>query len=79
MSVSQCANRSRWCRLLPILFLVIGCILGSQTASAQVATGSIQGTITDPSGAVVPSATVTITNKDTGQRVVLTTWTCPHS
>jgi hypothetical protein len=74
MSVFQSANRSWWCRLLPILFFLgFAFTLGSRTASAQVATGSIQGTITDPSGAVVPNATVTITNKDTGQKVVVKT------
>lgn len=35
--------------------------------------GSIQGTITDPSGAVVPGANVTITGTDTGSVKVLTT------
>jgi hypothetical protein len=32
-----------------------------------VATGSIQGTVTDPNGAVVPNASIAITNKATGQ------------
>src|SRR6266481_870907 len=36
-------------------------------AQSTVATGSIQGTVTDPNGAVVPNATITITNKATGQ------------
>src|ERR1700739_943200 len=36
-------------------------------AQSTVATGSIQGTVTDPNGAVVPGATITITNKATGQ------------
>ena len=33
---------------------------------AQTVTGTIRGTITDPSGAIVPGATVTATNKATG-------------
>ena len=28
--------------------------------------GSIQGTITDPSGAAIPSATITVSSPDTG-------------
>jgi hypothetical protein len=38
-------------------------------AQSTVATGSIEGTLTDPSGAVVQGAKVTITNQDTGQSV----------
>ena len=41
-------------------------------AQSTVATGSIQGTVTDPNGAVVPGASITITNKATGQVSKLT-------
>src|SRR5438270_12762145 len=41
-------------------------------AQSTVATGSIQGTVTDPNGAVVPDAAITITNKATGQTSKLT-------
>ena len=34
---------------------------------AQVSTGSVAGRVTDPASAVVPSATVTLTNQGTGQ------------
>jgi hypothetical protein len=41
-------------------------------AQSTVATGSIQGTVTDPNGAVVPNAAITIKNKATGQSSKLT-------
>jgi hypothetical protein len=41
-------------------------------AQSTVSTGSIQGTVTDPNGAVVPGASVTITNQATGQTSKLT-------
>jgi hypothetical protein len=42
-------------------------------AQSTTATGSIQGTLTDPSGAVVAGAKITIANKDTGQTLRVTT------
>ncbi|HEV7676791.1 MAG TPA: carboxypeptidase regulatory-like domain-containing protein, partial [Candidatus Angelobacter sp.] len=44
----------------------------SAGAQSTVATGSIQGTVTDPNGAVVPSAAITIKSKATGQTTKLT-------
>src|SRR5690348_1491297 len=48
----------------------IGCglmgVLLAIPASAQVAGGTISGTVKDPSGAVVPGASITITNEATG-------------
>jgi hypothetical protein len=46
--------------------LCIGLILGAQRLSAQVNTADIVGTVTDPSAAVLPNATVTIKNVETG-------------
>src|SRR5436305_10545978 len=42
--------------------LVLACVL---SAHAQVTTGNVRGTVTDPNGAVVPNAKVTITQKST--------------
>jgi hypothetical protein len=50
--------------------LVVPLVALGQTT---ISTGSIQGTVTDPSGAVVPGASITITSKDTGQVIHLTT------
>lgn len=44
----------------------------STLAQTTVGTGSIIGTIVDPTGAVVEGARITITNVDTGQAINLT-------
>jgi hypothetical protein len=46
-----------------ILLLMLGIALAPGIVRAQ--TASINGTVTDPSGALVPSATVTVVNEDT--------------
>src|SRR3989442_13189387 len=43
------------------------------TAWAQTPTGSIEGSVTDPTGAVVPGAKVTVTENETGRSIPLTT------
>jgi outer membrane receptor protein involved in Fe transport len=50
-------------------YLVILFCLLAGTVSGQVLTGTISGTVTDPSGAVVPGAAVTIVNEGTGVTV----------
>ncbi len=52
-----------------ILAAVALLALSSLVAIAQESTGSISGTITDPSGAIVKGATVTLTNTDRGQDI----------
>ncbi|HEV3041153.1 MAG TPA: TonB-dependent receptor [Candidatus Angelobacter sp.] len=54
---------SRWRNLS--LFLLAGIFIVPVLAIAQSTFGDISGTITDPSGAVVPGATITVTNLDT--------------
>jgi hypothetical protein len=56
-------------RARPVLALIVlfACAAAYAPAQTSIATGSIQGTITDPTGAVVPNAKVTITNLDTNQ------------
>ncbi|MGA9885106.1 MAG: carboxypeptidase regulatory-like domain-containing protein [Candidatus Acidiferrales bacterium] len=60
-SVDNHINRNWILRLLGLAVLLFGLPL---LASAQEAT--IVGTVTDPSGAAVPNAAITITNVDTG-------------
>src|SRR5437588_9207583 len=50
------------------LLLVFAVLLSLQSLKAQTpGTGALTGTVKDPSGAVIPSATVTLTSVDTGQ------------
>ena len=51
----------------PVLFLVF-LFLFTTAASAQLTTADILGTVTDPSGASIPNATVTLTNLGTNQQ-----------
>ena len=62
---------SKLTSLLMLSILALG--ITSAPALAQSANGIIEGTVTDASGAVIPNATVTITNKaDNGLRTVTT-------
>ncbi len=56
-----------------MLVLLVSALAVSLSAQTTISTGSIQGTVTDPSGALVGGAKVTITNKATGQIIDLTT------
>ncbi len=53
-----------------ILSMICGVLLlcGALQATAQAQAGSVHGTVTDPSGAVIPSSTVTLTSKDGASR-----------
>lgn len=53
-------------RQFAALGVLSGLLLCGRPGSAQVLYGSIVGTVTDPTGAVVPKASVSITNKATG-------------
>jgi hypothetical protein len=49
------------------LLAIALCLAVGVPASAQVFYGSIVGAVTDPSGAAIPNASITITNTNTGQ------------
>ena len=52
-------------RLLPKAALAAGLLLSLATAYAQTSTSAVRGTVRDQSGAVVPRASITITNTGT--------------
>lgn len=63
-------------RLLGLLLLILlSAALGVRVAHAQVGADrvAVTGLVTDPSGASVPNATVTLINEDTGVRTVIAT------
>jgi len=61
-------NWKRWTLLLVVSVFSVTSLM-AQTAS----TGALTGTVKDPSGAVIPNATVTLTSADTGQTRTATT------
>lgn len=68
--MAHCRFLRNFSNLLFLSFLIFAAFsLFSPVSSfsqTTISTGSIIGTVTDPSGAVVPGATITITNKATG-------------
>lgn len=63
----NCSGRKKWqhrsCLIISLLALAL---INVQWATAQNYTGSITGVVKDPSGAVVPGATVTARNMNSG-------------
>jgi len=57
-------------RLLLVLsaFLVCFVLFAASASFAQIVTGSISGTVSDPSGALIPGAAVTLTHEATGMK-----------
>jgi hypothetical protein len=56
-------NRGTILRFLPLLVLLFG-VLAARAQSGNA--GAVRGTVTDPSGAVIPNATVHLTNASSG-------------
>ena len=49
-------------RILQVVLFTVACVI---SAHAQITTGTVRGTVTDPNGAVVTGAKVTLTKKST--------------
>ena len=62
---SAVTNRPRLFHLLAVLGVYAGAMILSCTAYAQIKSGVITGTVTDPSGAVVPHAKVEVVSVQT--------------
>ncbi len=56
-----------------ILFAILSTTVCAATAFAQTVTGSMEGRVTDQTGAVIPGAAVSIRNVETGQERSVTT------
>ena len=52
--------------IVTALFLCVAVALVSDQSPAQVTTAAIHGTVTDPAGAVIPNAEITVLNTSTG-------------
>ena len=75
MSVSAGGKLTTYSFLSAILLgvVLIGSLASVLMGQTTVSQGSIQGTITDQTNAVVPDATITITSRTTGQVVTVKT------
>ena len=63
----NCAGSSRGSRLLPLLLAGLILVVAAPSAAlAQAVTGTLLGTVSDTTGAVVAGAKVTVTNQNTG-------------
>ena len=58
--------------VLMLAAVVAMAVLSSTPLAAQQFFGSILGTVTDTSGAIIPGATITVSNKATGERHTVT-------
>src|SRR6516165_6656530 len=54
------------CLSLAATLILVGSLLSPASFAQSLTSGSVTGTVTDPSGAAVPNATVTLKNNDTG-------------
>src|SRR6266581_6554152 len=59
------ASDERFGRSFGIAVVVLLALFGVSTLWSQTATGRIVGTVSDPSGAVIPDAMITVTNVET--------------
>jgi len=56
----------RWSAVIVAVAVTFGAVLSGSLALAQSGAGSIQGTVTDSTGAVIPGASIRVVNQATG-------------
>ena len=54
------------CLILSAALVLVGFALAPASFAQSLTSGGVTGTVTDPSGAAVPNANVTLKNNDTG-------------
>lgn len=59
-------SRSAWFAPRSVFLALTAALLFAIPAFSQVDTGAVRGTVTDPTGALIPAAKVTLTNEGTG-------------
>lgn len=64
---------NRAARVSRLLLLPFVCLMFAFSVHAQTITATVSGTVTDPNGAVVPGATVTVTSTERGGEKTATT------
>ncbi|SFS12969.1 Carboxypeptidase regulatory-like domain-containing protein [Granulicella pectinivorans] len=65
--------RSGWSYYPTLALLLLSLVFSASTAHAQALYGSVTGTITDASGAVIPNAAIVLTNQGTSAVQTVTT------
>jgi len=65
----------RWncLKLITKIIAILVALPALVSAQATISTGNIQGTVTDPSGALITGAKIKIASQQTGQLIILTT------
>ena len=67
VSNPKMCNEGVMMSLYPKLLLLVVVLLLAPSVAAQTYRGSIRGTITDPNKAVIPAASLRLTNKETNE------------
>jgi hypothetical protein len=73
MRTRMAASRSGWLSFLGLCLLMMAVLAPQQPVQAQTATGTVTGTVTDPTGLPILDVGVVVRNTDTGTESRYTT------